>query len=203
MWIASTLYLFFYFFLNTLSYSFLSLDRYFSFIFLVNWLKNNTYTRTVENVQVRAGRVQIGGLTRVVARVVEYRVVDGQRGHHRVGVQPLATNHFCALAVVQHPFVVLVPEYIVRVSDALPYHALEANRATLHHVYIRLAHDLDLWHCEIVYRSVSQQVDNPLQFWEWDWYERGRGLEVRLGQGNWQLAASFIANVMTDKERHN
>jgi len=97
-------------------------------------------------VQVRAGRVQVGRLTRVVARVVEHRVVDGQRGHHRVGVQPFATDHLGALAVVQHPLVVLVPEYVVRVPDALPDHALQAHRAALHHVDIRLAHDLDLWH---------------------------------------------------------
>lgn len=104
-------------------------------------------------MQVRASRIQIGRLTRIVARVEQDRIVDGQRGHHRVGIQPFAAYHFGSFSIVQHPFVVLVPEYVVRIPDALPYHAFQTYRTPFHHVDVRLAHDLDLWHCEDIPRS--------------------------------------------------
>lgn len=103
---------------------------------------------TVQDVQVRAGRVQVGWLTRVVARVVQHRVVDGQSGHHRVGVQPLTADHLGTLTIIEHPFVVLVPEYVIWVPHTLPDHAFQAHGTTLHHVDVRLAHDLDLWYCK-------------------------------------------------------
>lgn len=103
-------------------------------------------------MQIRAGRVQVGGLTRVVAWVVQHRIVNGQRGHHRVGIHSFAAYHFGTLAIVQHPFVVLIPEYVIWIPDALSYHALQAHRTTFHHVDIRLSHDFDLWNWKIIHR---------------------------------------------------
>lgn len=66
-----------------------------------------------------------------------------------VGRQALHADLHEAAVVVEHALVVVVPEDVRGLLQRLRDHALEAHRAARLHVQVRLAHDLDLGHCNV------------------------------------------------------